>query len=53
MLHHLDAVAGSPWTLVVVFAVAGLDAVLPFMPSETTVVAAAVPPHSLTRICSL
>ena len=42
MLHHLDAVAGSPWTLVVVFAVAGLDAVLPFMPSETTVVAVAV-----------
>lgn len=33
--------AGS-WVLVIVFVVAGLDAVLPFMPSETTVVAVGV-----------
>ncbi|SDZ47509.1 membrane protein DedA, SNARE-associated domain [Amycolatopsis xylanica] len=33
---------GSPWLWVIVFAVAGLDALLPFMPSETTVVTVAV-----------
>ncbi|WP_410607106.1 DedA family protein [Amycolatopsis sp. lyj-109] len=33
---------GSPWLWVLVFAVAGLDALLPFMPSETTVVTVAV-----------
>ncbi|HET6501652.1 MAG TPA: DedA family protein [Amycolatopsis sp.] len=32
----------SPWLWVIVFAVAGLDALLPFMPSETTVVTVAV-----------
>jgi membrane-associated protein len=36
------AVADSPWVLVVVFLVAGLDALLPLMPSESTVVAVAV-----------
>jgi membrane-associated protein len=40
--HHLEGLAGSPWLLVVVFAVAGLDAVLPFMPSESTVIALGV-----------
>ncbi|MFD2467024.1 DedA family protein [Amycolatopsis silviterrae] len=33
---------GSPWLWVLVFAIAGLDALLPFMPSETTVVTVAV-----------
>jgi len=33
---------GSPWLWMLVFAVAGLDALLPFMPSETTVVTVAV-----------
>jgi membrane protein DedA with SNARE-associated domain len=33
---------GSPWLWLLVFAVAGLDALLPFMPSETTVVTVAV-----------
>jgi membrane-associated protein len=42
VLHHLETVADNPWILVVVFVVAGLDAVLPFMPSETTVVVVAV-----------
>jgi membrane-associated protein len=42
MPHYLEGLAGSPWVLVVVFAVAGLDAVLPFMPSESTVVAVGV-----------
>jgi membrane protein DedA with SNARE-associated domain len=32
----------SPWLWVLVFAVSGLDALLPFMPSETTVVTVAV-----------
>jgi membrane protein DedA with SNARE-associated domain len=40
--HLLEGLAGSPWLLVIVFAVAGLDAVLPFMPSESTVVALGV-----------
>jgi len=40
--QHLQSLATSPWLLVVVFAVAGLDAVLPFMPSESTVVAVGV-----------
>jgi membrane protein DedA with SNARE-associated domain len=34
----LHGMIDSPWLWVVVFAVAGLDALLPFMPSETTVV---------------
>ena len=42
MPHYLDTVAASPWVLAVVFVVAGLDALLPFMPSETTVVACGV-----------
>jgi membrane-associated protein len=42
MPHYLDAVAASPWVLAVVFVVAGLDALLPFMPSESTVVACGV-----------
>jgi membrane-associated protein len=42
MPHYLQGLAGSPWVLVVVFLVAGLDAVLPFMPSESTVVAVGV-----------
>jgi len=33
---------GSPWLWVLVFAVSGLDALFPFMPSETTVVTVAV-----------
>lgn len=32
----------SPWLWLIVFGVAGLDALLPFMPSETTVVTVAV-----------
>jgi membrane-associated protein len=42
MTDVLHVLAASPWVLVVVFAVSGLDAVLPLMPSETTVVAVAV-----------
>ncbi|RSM34801.1 hypothetical protein DMA12_46845 [Amycolatopsis balhimycina DSM 5908] len=38
----LRGALGSPWLWVLVFAVAGLDALLPFMPSETTVVTVAV-----------
>ncbi|GAA3553105.1 VTT domain-containing protein [Amycolatopsis ultiminotia] len=38
----LRGTLGSPWLWVLVFAVAGLDALLPFMPSETTVVTVAV-----------
>ncbi|GIM88264.1 DedA family protein [Paractinoplanes toevensis] len=42
MPHYVDAVAASPWILAVVFVVAGMDALLPFMPSESTVVACGV-----------
>ncbi|GAB3495451.1 DedA family protein [Amycolatopsis cihanbeyliensis] len=46
LLHRLTEVLqgtlGSPWLWVVVFLVAGLDALLPFMPSETTVITVAV-----------
>ncbi|MBB4686638.1 membrane protein DedA with SNARE-associated domain [Amycolatopsis jiangsuensis] len=38
----LRGALGSPWLWALVFAVAGLDALLPFMPSETTVVTVAV-----------
>jgi len=38
----LQGAIGSPWLWVLVFAVSGLDALLPFMPSETTVVTVAV-----------
>jgi membrane-associated protein len=56
MPHYLDAVAASPWILAAVFVVAGLDAILPFMPSESTVVACGVAaaatgnPHVLALI---
>ncbi|RZQ64465.1 DedA family protein [Amycolatopsis suaedae] len=46
LLTHLTELLrgslGSPWLWLVVFAVAGLDALLPFMPSEGTVIAVAV-----------
>lgn len=42
MPHYAQGLAGSPWVLIVVFLVAGLDAVLPFTPSESTVVAVGV-----------
>lgn len=46
LLEHgtelLRGVLDSPWLWLLVFAVAGLDALLPFMPSETTVVTVAV-----------
>jgi membrane protein DedA with SNARE-associated domain len=38
MLDLVRELAASPWLWVVVFLIAGLDALLPFMPSETTVV---------------
>ncbi|NKQ55084.1 DedA family protein [Amycolatopsis sp. K13G38] len=38
----LQSTLDSPWLWLIVFAVAGLDALLPFMPSETTVVTVAV-----------
>jgi membrane-associated protein len=38
----VDAVAGSPWVLLLLFAVAGLDAVVPLAPSESTLIAVAV-----------
>ena len=38
----LRGALGSPWLWVLVFAASGLDALLPFMPSETTVVTVAV-----------
>jgi membrane-associated protein len=49
MPHYLDAVAAGPWVLAVVFVVAGLDALLPFMPSESTVVACGVAAASTGR----
>ena len=42
MGHSLDMLAAGPWLLAVVFLVAGADALLPFMPSESTVVACGV-----------
>lgn len=50
----LKGLLGSPWLWVIVFAMAGLDALLPFMPSETTVltVAVLVGPHP-TRLVLL
>jgi membrane-associated protein len=42
MPDYLQAVVASPWVLVAVFAVAALDAILPFAPSETTVIAVGV-----------
>lgn len=37
-----DLVGASSWTYLLVFGVAALDAVLPFVPSETIVIAAGV-----------
>jgi membrane protein DedA with SNARE-associated domain len=43
MLESLtDLVSSSPWTYAVIFAVAALDAVLPIVPSESTLIAAGV-----------
>jgi membrane-associated protein len=43
MLESLTAlVSASPWTYAVLLAVAALDALLPLVPSETTVIAAGV-----------
>lgn len=46
LLHEFTALLQShldePWLWLVVFAVAGLDALLPFMPSESTVITMAV-----------
>ncbi len=53
----LRGALGSPWLWVVVFAVSGLDALLPFMPSETTVVTVAVllgpDPAQLTALAAV
>ncbi|MCO8270438.1 hypothetical protein M1L60_07495 [Actinoplanes sp. TRM 88003] len=49
MPHYFDAVAASPSILAVVFVVAGLDALLPFMPSESTVLACGVAAASTGR----
>jgi membrane protein DedA with SNARE-associated domain len=38
VLDIVRELAGSPWLWVAVFVIAALDALLPFMPSETTVV---------------
>jgi membrane protein DedA with SNARE-associated domain len=38
MLDLVRELAASPWLWAAVFLIAGLDALLPFMPSETTVV---------------
>jgi hypothetical protein len=35
---HLQRMVHSPWLWIALFLVAGLDASLPFMPSETTVI---------------
>ncbi len=37
-----DVVSGSPWTYAALFAISALDAVLPFVPSETSVITAGV-----------
>lgn len=38
MTELLAGLLGSPWLWAIVFVVAALDAILPFMPSETTVI---------------
>jgi membrane-associated protein len=38
----VELVSGSPWTYAVILAVAALDAILPLVPSETTVISAGV-----------
>ncbi|GAA2337530.1 VTT domain-containing protein [Streptomyces caniferus] len=42
LTEPLQGMLGSPWLWLVVLLVSGLDALLPFMPSETTVVLVAV-----------
>ena len=43
MLESLtDFVSGSPWTYAFLFAVSALDAVIPLVPSETSVITAGV-----------
>jgi len=42
IVELLQSTLDSPWLWLIVAAVAGLDALLPFMPSETTVVTVAV-----------
>ncbi|MGW1376181.1 DedA family protein [Streptomyces sp. NPDC002446] len=42
LAEPLQGMLGSPWLWLVVLLVSGLDALLPFMPSETTVVLVAV-----------
>ena len=43
MLESLtDVVSSSPWTYAVIFVIAALDAVLPIVPSESTLIAAGV-----------
>ena len=42
MTDFLEGLVGSPWLWAVVFLVSALDALLPFMPSETTVIAVGV-----------
>ena len=37
-----EYVSGSPWTYLVLFAVAALDAIIPLVPSETLVILAGV-----------
>ena len=37
-----DVVSGSPWTYAALFAVSALDAIIPFVPSETSVITAGV-----------
>lgn len=49
MPHYLDTVVAGPRVLAVVFVVAGLDALLPFMPGESTVVACGVAAASTGR----
>ncbi len=42
VLDSLDALAGSPWAYALILAVAAVDAFLPVVPSEATVVTAGV-----------
>lgn len=42
LAESLQGMLGSPWLWLIVLLVSGLDALLPFMPSETTVVLVAV-----------
>jgi membrane protein DedA with SNARE-associated domain len=38
----IGEISGSPWTYVIALVIAALDAVIPFVPSEATVIAASV-----------